>query len=327
MKHTINIMPSFVCNYDCGYCYLKGTNYGNSILSLSRIKEMLDEYTSHFKTTLDNTTIDIYGGEVTLLPRILKDKDYLVNLFKLACKYSNNINIISNLTYFEEISRVYESLTDDEVGKFGYSTSLLNRERSEWQSDLMKVSMITPSPKSILVVVTRDIYRTKPEKLLEMLNSTGATSVTFLQLVNSKTNYFEEITNEEYSKKIRFLIEVYLENKYSFTLGNITRLEECLREEYNPSDDKVIYFMPSGKYGGLTITEREEFIEYDNLDTAININKSMTEFVEYLSDCDKCEFYKKCAADHIKVWRNNDVCCGFKNLLKWYKDNIFKGNK
>lgn len=329
MKHTINIMPTFNCNYKCGYCYLKGLENLYGILDLKRAEEMLDEYCSIQKAKPEDTIIDIYGGEITLIPKIHGYEDYLIKLFKLSCKYANKINIISNLTNFDEISKLYESLTDEEASKFSYSTSLLNKERSNWNYDLLKVSMLVPSVKSVLVVVTEDIIKTPAEYLLNMLNTTGTESATFLQLVESTYNPSKRpLLNKDYSNKIKEIIKEYSKGSYSFSLGNISRLEDCLNNLYNPNDDGIIYIMPSGYYGVISSGEKEHFIQYKELDSALQHIKSNNHFVTTLFDCKECEFYKKCAADHIKTWRFTDEeCIGLKGLLTWYRDNIFKSNK
>ena len=322
-------MPLTKCNYSCAYCYLKGYS-STDILSLEKAESLVHEYVLAVGAKPAEVTIDIYGGEITLLPDLTRDKDYLLKLYRICCKYADHINLISNNSRFEEISHVYESLNDEEASKFYCSASLFNKERHNWKTDVRNTAMLSPTPRSILTVVTRDILETPCEKLLEAADLTGAESINFLQYVPSVFNTYQDISNREYSDKIKAMIQTYLQGNYKIKLANLDRLEACLREEYCPVNNDLVFILPSGYFGTVAYTEqgKEFFLSFPNLQEFFRYNRNL--FNYHIMKCTKeyqCPYTGHCAADHIKDWSDKDECCGFKKLLKWYQNAVFKDNK
>lgn len=299
----------------------------DSILSIEKAEELISDYIKYVKAEPKDVTIDIYGGEITLLPEITQDGEYLIRLYKMTCKYADHINLISNNSKFEEISKVYESLNDTEASKFSCSASLFNKERHDWKWDIERFPMMNPLPKSILTVVTKDIIKTPCKKLLDMADSTGAESISFLQYTPSITNQYQDISNLEYATKIQQLIMTYMAGDYKIRLANLDRLEDCLSKKYTPVNDNIVFILPTGLYAALGYDSHinEMFIGFTSLIELSHYNKTI--FDIYTMQCHSCEFYGHCAADHIKDHFKGDECCGFKNLLSWYKNNLPKDDE
>lgn len=80
----LSICPTFACNMNCKFCYLR--NHDEKHLSLTRLFCALRKHRNNIRN------LDIYGGEITILPRLYSS----MMMFIAEHLYSGKIQFISN---------------------------------------------------------------------------------------------------------------------------------------------------------------------------------------------------------------------------------------
>ena len=91
---SVSINPTYFCNFNCDFCYLSKEQLRDkqtaSIETIMKRLSEIDETITH---------IDLYGGEIGLLP-----DEYLNNLIdRIFEEYFVSISIITNLSAIREV--------------------------------------------------------------------------------------------------------------------------------------------------------------------------------------------------------------------------------
>ncbi|WP_312339115.1 radical SAM protein [Anaerospora hongkongensis] len=297
----LHIMTNYTCNYDCEYCYLGDLKSDSQILNLPKLKEQLAEIARH--NIID--IINLYGGEITLLPL-----SYIMELYNICRTYAS-VSIVTNYS-----NKVYNDYFKTQG--IDLSTSI-NEERDCNALTEFRLLINEYKSLSLIQVVTPSLLKKPPREILRHLSLFNL-NVGFLQYspaVHARVNY--AITNEEYSSFLKAIIIEYNSSKYNFLINNIIEIEEVIYNMYNPSMDSVLFINPYNQYCCIHYDNGLEYFQsFDSLeDWARECNREAQEYEEL---CRTCEFYGHCYAEHIKPWRDGDECCGMKSLIRWYRN-------
>lgn len=310
----VHVMTNYFCDYNCEYCYLGSLKKDPKIIDF----ELLDSQLQELSNNYDITKIELYGGEITLLPL-----DDILRVIRISKKYSDTISMITNLrdiNIVEEINRREDIL-------FAVS---VNDERDHNDELLSKVLMLEKIPNSILHVATPSTLKKTPKEVFDDLLRYGTPNIAFLQYFPADpadVNY-HNITNQVYADFLKGIIKEYRSKNYNVNLCNIDSLDYIMEGKYTSLMDGIIFIDPYNRYNYVAYnsTGEEYFKPVKNLEEFKAIAKKEKEY--FLKKCSGCKYFGKCYADHLKDWREGDDCCGLKSLLDWYgKENICENDK
>lgn len=295
----IDIMLSFHCKKDCPYCYLGDLRSDERRVSPemvdSRLAELWD-YGYHAGN------VEIYGGDMALLP-----KEYIDNIIKVCRKYTNFVTAIGNPWKGYDRKHYKDVLS-------------INKERKDYYDNITQ--LCKEGDVDIITVALPPELEESPTYFLDKFQgSTGSLFIIpYFKSVYNKV-CAHSLTNREYCDFLIRIIDAYLDNSYTFTLANIGILEDAFNGQYNPFADGSVYIGPDGRLGRPKYNEKyEEYFEWYNSVEEWELD-TLKERREAIYTCGTCEYYGRCVADHMRPYREDDVCCGYKPLLKWWEKN------
>lgn len=300
---NISINPTYYCNFRCDFCYLTPEQLSDrALLSVDMLSEKLAEIISH--TNID--MVDIYGGEIGLLP-----ESYWNNLISMLYSYGiDDINLITNLS-------MLNSITEDDRVHTSVSYDFEARESSDkvWRN-----MALLNKPFSILMLTSPLLIKEDVDYMVNMFNTLGnLISVEIKPYSANQANQLE-VSYTEYEE----FVKKWIENKNKkFQLNNIHLLNTVLDGSRNSFSDDHVYITPSGNYGVLEfdLNENEFFKEYKTFKEYLqwcNLEKVRVSNNKF---CSKCDYYGKCLSEHLRDVKNvKNSCNGFVNLIKWYED-------
>lgn len=298
---TLSINPWYYCNFRCDFCYLTEQQLDDKkLLPLDKLNELLAEVTSEARVQ----TVDLYGGELGLLP-----KQYWNDLIDLLhCYNIHDINLITNLSMVNDIildERVYVSVSYDFEAREDHervwrNMALLNR------------------PFSILMLASPKLIIKDVDQMIEMFNSLSTlVSVEVKPYSTNQANQLDlKFTDfEEFVKKW-----ITNPNK-KFEFVNELLLQDTLSKSRSSFSDDHIYITPNGKYGVLEFdsSDNEYFLEYDTLVEYYKWCNVERERVTSNKFCSNCNYFGHCLSEHLReVTTLDNSCNGFHNLITWY---------
>lgn len=296
-KLHVSIIPTYLCNYNCEYCYLGELRKNKEILSLSNLKYKINELSNCFN--IENVVV--YGGEISLL-----DESYIQSLVKIIKPY--NISFVSNISNdwiidFCDANNIHLSIS-------------LNEERDNYQTTLNKLQSLNyKNNKELSVVVLPSLLNKNPKDLLEFYDKIGL-DVFFIRYHPSSlssTNY--QLSANDYSTFLKNIIEEKHKNNYNI---NITNEYILKNNDYNPRMSGFVFINPDGDYMSVNYNKDiESFISFKDLnDWKKYCNK---EYEKYFNKCMLCDLFDKCKAEHLIF---DEECSGLYNLVKWYQNNV-----
>lgn len=302
----VHVMPSFLCNWNCCYCYLGDKKKDSLCLSLDTLRNKLR--TINNNKNID--TINIYGGEITLLP-----EKYLAELLTICSIYTQNINCVTNNPSSDVLNKYLKK-------DFGTS---LNKERDYYDKTLQTLLLSEDKVMTIIQVVTPSLLEESPQKILKRLDL-FCKSVHFLRYSPSVLNPLWNISNKDYEDFMISVLEEYKCNNYDLIIANIDELEDCINGSYDPTIASNIFIMPTGNFAVVVHNdERQEY--FKELSSWSDYEKEIKqESILYKNQCSSCRYYNRCYAEHITKHFKNDYCCGGYKLLDYY-ENIYKNNR
>lgn len=223
---NITIYPSFVCQADCDFCYVK--NYckdEHDMISFRDMKKLIDEIEN-----IQVPYVSILGGEPLLLPYIedllnyISKKNIIFNITTNA--WMLNENIISYIQNYKNInlSISLQSVDDyhTKVTKLDYNKILNNIRKAKNQCRV----------NTVFVSQTFE----QLEKLVDFVNEEQIESFTLVLYNNINLSATEQIDNhKKFLKAKQHLIEYIRNKKYNI----IFRAEGCLQYLFE-NDVKLI---------------------------------------------------------------------------------------
>jgi sulfatase maturation enzyme AslB (radical SAM superfamily) len=297
----LSINPWYYCNFHCEFCYLTPEQLSDkTLLPLNRLEEMLSEISS--ECTID--MVDIYGGEVGLLPL-----DYWNDMIDMLRLYGiKNINIITNLSMVNEITtdpRVHTSVS--------YDFNAREQHQRVWRN-----MALLNKEFSVLILAGPDLIGKDVDDMVNTLNVlNNLISVEIKPYSTNQANQFN-IPYTMYEDFVKKWIEHPNKN---FEFVNEALLESVLNKTRNSFSNDHVYITPNGKYGVLEfdLNDNEFFKEYDTFDEYLKWCDIEHDRVSNNKFCNACEYYGNCLSEHLRDVKSVDESCnGFSKLIKWY---------
>lgn len=300
----LSINPTYFCNFRCHHCYLGIDNLQNKLrLDLSKLESILQNIVSHTKIT----HIDLYGGEIGLLPlSYLKELEFI-----LAPFYNGKINVITNFSNIHKFfyqDNVEITVSYDYIYREHHNKVLLNIVKFE-------------KPVHIIVLATDEIIINADNDILmmhEMFSTLGNVRSVEIKPYSSNQYNSQTCTYLDYEK----YVQKWLKLDGDYELVNRKKIEDCLNHISSSYSDDHIYVTPQGKISILDFdeTDNEMFLEVEGFEEYLQwCDNEKKRIID--SKCGECEFLGHCLSEHLKPVKNLDNGCnGFMNLLKRYEN-------
>jgi hypothetical protein len=299
---NVSINPWYYCNFRCDFCYLTTEQLGNkTLLDLDLLSMRLAEITAHTSINM----VDIYGGEIGLLP-----ESYWDSLITTLYSYGvTDINLITNLS-------MLNSVTEDTRVHTSVSYDFEARESSDkvWRN----MALLT-KPFSVLMLASPTLINQDVSTMIEMFNTlSNLISVEIKPYSPNQANQLE-VSYTDYEEFVKKWI--LYENK-KFQLTNVYLLDTVLDGSRNSFSDDHVYITPTGNYSVLEfdINENEFFKEYDSFEEYLEWCKLEKDRVSKNKFCSSCDYYGKCLSEHLRNVKDlENSCNGFRHLITWYQ--------
>lgn len=271
-------------------------------MSLTKLTKRLEEISS----IREIVNIDLYGGEITILP-----KEYIEDLLKVIRQfYLGQIQLSTNLTKLPEIliqKNIYITVSWD------------YKERERYNSTLEKMRHLM-FPFSIQMLVSSGM-KDWTSKDLSFVQTTlneipNLQSFELKPYSSNQANHFKN-TNKVFSRFVFY----FLEQKKNYTFINEVNIQNSLNKLNNSFSDDHIYITPNGEYAVLDFDKsgNEYFKEIDSFMSYIIWCQEEKE--DFISNkyCQDCNYFGSCLSEHLRPDEGIDgTCSGFKEILDGY---------
>lgn len=301
---NVSINPWYFCNFRCSFCYLTDTQLSDrQKLNVDVLDQRLNEISRH--TSIDH--IDLYGGEIGLLPW-----SYYTDVKRVCGKYTSTpINVITNLSMVNDIT------TDkDTVLSVSYDFGTREQHERVWAN----MSRI-PKQFVVLILANPDLMQQNVDEMIHQLNLLN--NIVAVEIKPYSTNQANAINTTfcEYEEFVKKWIESPVNKNFIFT--NIDLIEDSVARIRNSFSDDHIYITPTGRFGVLEFdaNDREFFLELNSYDEYINWCLQEKNRVLANPICAACEYSGTCLSEHLRdVKDTQNSCNGFIHLIRWYKE-------
>lgn len=302
MSFTVSINPTYFCNFNCDFCYLSETQLKDrKVASLADISQRLTEVEEKI------THIDLYGGELGLLP-----DSYLNKLIDLCKQWTDSICIITNLSAIRPVF-----LREDIQLSVSYDFDAREKEQIVF-NNMLKLQ----KPFSVLILASEKVIQNDVNFMISALNSLGNLQAVEIKPFSSTTHRKQKVSDIEYEQFIMKWIDSPIEKNWQFI--NQDKIELCLEGEYNAFSDDHVYITPNGNFcvldfdenGNEAFTELKTFQDYKTWST----NEKKIGVSEI---CKSCKYFGGCLTEHYKFVKEDpkiNGCNGYYNLLEWYDE-------
>jgi sulfatase maturation enzyme AslB (radical SAM superfamily) len=299
---NLSINPWYYCNFRCHFCYLTPEQLGDKkLLDLERLNEMLSEVLMY--DSIDH--IDLYGGEIALLP------DYYLEELKLCLEsYGvDSVNINTNL------SAINEAMFDPYYHiSVSYDFTVREQHDKVWRN-----MALLPVQFSVLMLASDRLITEDVDNMIQQFNLLpNLTSVEIKPYSENQSNSLN-VSFKDYEEFVKQWITSPVEKKFDFI--NEYLIEDVLDKKRNSFSDDHVYITPSGRWAVLEfdLNDKEYFLEYDTFDQYLVWTRLEKERVANNKFCNSCEYYGHCLSEHLREVKDLDNSCnGFKLLIDWY---------
>lgn len=303
---SLSVNPSYFCNYRCKGCYLTEEQLSDKReLSLTDLDDRLREIKL---AGYQIGTVDLYGGEILLMPA-KRIKDYQNLLLRHGAK---DVEIITNLSTYNE--EVIEDPT------FGISVSFDFQEREQWDWVARNMRKIK-RPFTILTLGVPGIVQSKHvDRFVEYINTFEWCRNWEIKPYSSNQANQLDVKFTDYEEFVKKVIEY--KGKKNFRFLNEGAISASALGLNNSFSDDHVYITPNGKFGVLDFdsNDNEHFTELEHF----------TDYLEWTLDektkvysnefCSSCNYLGRCMSEHMRDVKSLDnSCSGFHNLIQWYE--------
>jgi MoaA/NifB/PqqE/SkfB family radical SAM enzyme len=299
---TISINPSYFCNFDCEFCYLSPDQLNDKTeLSIDILKKQIGEVESFFTITC----IDIYGGEVALLPE--KYLRQIIDLFDSKV----HINMISN---FSKINPIFY---DDRISiSVSWESSI--RRKSEQVLNNMKdfsrdINLLMLAGKEMLTWSEKDI-----KSISEMVSETKSIRTLEIKPYSSNQSNDFGISFLEFEG----VVKSWMKFSGDYLFVNEENLAGVFAGTSNSFSDNHLYISPEGDLEVLDFDDdnREYFRKVDSVSDYWAWTNNEKLKVSNNSFCNQCDYMGTCLSEHLRhVESIEESCNGFVKLIDWFK--------
>lgn len=292
----VSINPLYRCNFRCAYCYLTEKQLSSrQLLDPSTLGKRLAELP-------EITEVEVYGGEVTLLP-----KEYMDALKShIRTVYAGPIAITTNL------SRVPDWLLEED---YEINVSYDFEHRPQYAQVLNNILML-PKPVSLIILATPDVMRGGVKRQADIVRRLN--NVRWIEIKPYSSNQANAALNSN-ADYVRYVMEwiVHYDNN---RLINVHNLESVLSRTRNAYSRDHIYITPNGKFGVLEfdLNDREYFKELKNYREFLDWTSHEYQSVMSMK-CKDCPYVGRCLTEHYRRTEGElGECSGFKTLIDWW---------
>jgi hypothetical protein len=302
---NVSLNPWYYCNFRCNFCYLTKNQLSDSkLLDLKILHQRLSEISLYTKIN----QIDIYGGEIGLLPN-----SYFKELKEICQLHgATSLNIITNLSVVNEIT-----LDPDCYVSVSYDFDAREKHELVWKNMTM-----LPRPYSILMLAGTDLIKKNVDNMINSLNLLSNLESVEIKPYSSNQANQQPVSFKDYEEFVKQWITSGVEKK--FTLVNELLIQDVIGGHSNSFSDDHVYITPSGNYGVLEfdLNDNEFFLEYNTFEEYLQWTEKEKQRVQRNKFCSNCEYFGKCLSEHLREVKDlQNSCNGFKLLLDWYKND------
>jgi organic radical activating enzyme len=305
MKPKINISlnPWYFCNFRCGFCYLTEDQLGDRTkLSLDALRQRIDEIAEHY--TIEH--VDIYGGEVLLLP-----KEYLKEMKDiLQSRGITDLVLVTNLSMVNEIA-----LDTD----YDLSVSFDFGAREKHDQVLSNMFLLT-RPFNVLSLAGRVFLDTVTvDEYVSTMNMMSNLMCAEIKPYSSNQANDDDVKFTEYED---FVWGVINHPERQFEFENLHQIQDVVEDKVrNAYSDDHIYITPTGDLAVLDFDQddRELFLVVDGIAGYQQWCVEEKQRVDVNPHCGGCPYKGGCLSEHLREVKSvEDSCNGFRNLLdRW----------
>ena len=302
---TLSINPTYLCNFRCDFCYLTREQLSDKKRApLDEIEERLKEVSEDYVIT----HVDLYGGEITLLPHT-----YLYDLKRIIKKYyKGRINVITNLWQLDKFL-----LEDDIDVSVSYDFSAREKHK-----EVLRNLISFPKPVSVLILASKQLMDEKITKIIRTPSSVKSVVSVEIKPYSSNQSNDLGILDKDFEDYIIKWIKEFRDIEPNFEFQNIYNIQDSLLGVYNAYSSDHLYISPDGKFSVLEFdaNQKELFMELESIKEYQEWTKKERDAVGNNEFCKQCRFIGTCLTEHYREVINPDNGCnGYKNLLEWYE--------
>jgi MoaA/NifB/PqqE/SkfB family radical SAM enzyme len=298
---TLSINPWYFCNFSCSFCYLTPEQLADrKLLPLEILEQRIVEILSECEIG----TVDLYGGEVALLPI-----DYVMKMKEILHTYGiEDINIITNLSVINEIT------TDPD---FYISVSYDFDAREKHELVFRNMTQLQ-RPFSILMLASNDLMSKNVPEMIETLNLLENLQSVEIKPYSPNQSNQDTVHYTQFEEFVKSFLQY--ENK-RFQFVNQHLLDSVLDKSRSSFSDDHVYITPSGNYAVLEfdLNDNEFFLEYETLQEYFDWCEKERARVAKNKYCSECDYFGNCLSEHLREVKSlENSCNGFKKLIDWY---------
>lgn len=304
MKKLINLSvnPWYYCNFKCDFCYLSPEQLKDKqLLPLEVLEARVDEILECY----DIGHVDLYGGEILLLP-----PDYLFAIRDIFhARGADDIVLVTNGSVLNEI-------TDCEDFDLTVSYDLSAREKSD---QVLSNLFMLPRPFTVLTLASRRFLDTvSVDQYVQELNLLNRMKCAEIKPYSSNQANRHSVSYKEFEE---FVWGVITHPDRQFYFENRTLVMEAVSGQRNAFSDDHLYITPQGQFAVLEFDaqDNEYFLPMASIHQYRNWCQVERFRVEGNLFCGACPYKGSCLSEHLRDVRSLDNSCnGFRGLLdRW----------
>lgn len=292
MELALSVNPTYKCNLNCDFCYLKGL-HNSPLMDLDKLNEQLkyvyDKYPIRY--------IELYGGEITIL-----DEHYLNRLLEICEKYTENVEIVTN---FVEPNNWLYNIYKTKDYRLGTSWDYTFRDNGDLILSNIDKFYETTGKKPCVILCSPKLYDYK-EEVLKYLDRESIDAFHITPCMKTIHNNIE-YDWKGFEESVKYFIEHPIRPRFE----NETKISKP-REIY-----RHIFINPLNEFVDVTYDKDgvESFrkVDIDNLE------------IQVPSKCLVCKNFNHCQNEHMDYYLEDDYdCIGFYKLIDWYYEGRHK---
>jgi hypothetical protein len=271
------------------------------LIKLDTLEERLQQVLAHYGVV---DQIDVYGGEVALLPQ-----QYFDDMTTVLKRYCKNLNMITNLSAVNQITEHPD-----------YSLSVSYDFSAREKHDLVYKNMsMLKSDFSVLMLASSHLVSLDPNYMINMFNLIPSLrSVEIKPYSRNQANDLG-VTDKDFENYVIRWLTAAVPKKFEFV--NDFLIKNVLQGQSNSYSDDHIYITPNGRFAVLEfdINDREYFLEMDTIEEYQQWCEQEKRRVNLNEYCRDCEFKGRCLSEHLREVKDIKMSCnGYKHLIQWY---------